>query len=303
MHELDRARRGPEALDGGRAVSADPWMLFSAWLDELPLPPGIATPKVRRLEFLAHCKRRLPLWLGVRGADEKVVWNAFAEAGFKPWIHRHVPTAAKLPPETDLSRLDDFARAGWSPTTSPRRRWPWPATLTPASWWVSGGEGVSPHSTWPRSCGEKGLVVCTFEHPGRRKEAALRLRGGPLHNISTRLWDGRHSPARRPVTTASCSTRLLGRGHCARIPTRDGRSPPRRYPRSPRSNCETSPWPHGRSRRAEPWFTPWQPSRAAKPQASFKPFSRLIPNSSATRSRSAGRGHHERHVRDLAAGP
>jgi 16S rRNA (cytosine967-C5)-methyltransferase len=42
----------------------------------------------------------------------------------------------------------------------------------------------------------KGVVVCTFEKPRRRHEAALRLRGGTLHNISTRLWDGRHVPGK-----------------------------------------------------------------------------------------------------------
>jgi 16S rRNA (cytosine967-C5)-methyltransferase len=42
----------------------------------------------------------------------------------------------------------------------------------------------------------KGVVICTFEQDRRRHETALRLRGGPLHNVSTRLWDGKHAPGK-----------------------------------------------------------------------------------------------------------
>jgi 16S rRNA (cytosine967-C5)-methyltransferase len=183
---------------GARAVNADPWMLFPAWLrDELPVPPGAATPKVRRLEFLGALQTRPPLWLGVRGADEKPIWSALREAGLKPWIHRQVLSAAKLPAETDLTRLEDY-RAGRLVAQDiasqaialvcdpdPGERW----------WDVSGESGLIGQQLASLMRG-RGVVVCTFEQDRRRREAALRIRRGPLHNVSTRLWDGRHTPGK-----------------------------------------------------------------------------------------------------------
>ncbi len=118
---------GLKRWTGGRAVNADPWMLFPAWLrSELPVPPGVASPKMRRLEFLAAIQTRPPLWLGSRGCDDDTVWAALRQAGLKPWIHRHVPSAAKLPPETDLAetrRLScgTYRRAGPGITSSGAR--------------------------------------------------------------------------------------------------------------------------------------------------------------------------------------
>jgi 16S rRNA (cytosine967-C5)-methyltransferase len=189
---------GVKRFVGGRAVNADPWLLFPAWLrNELPVPPGALAPRVRRLEFLGAIQARLPLWLGVRGADEKAVWGALRDAGLKPWIHRRVPSAAKLPSETDLSRLDDY-RAGRLVAhdiasqavalvcdPDPGERW----------WDVSGESGLIGQHIASLMHG-KGVVVCTFEQDRRRHEAALRVRRGPLRNISTRLWAGRHPPGK-----------------------------------------------------------------------------------------------------------
>jgi 16S rRNA (cytosine967-C5)-methyltransferase len=86
---------------GGRPVNADPWLLFPAWLrDQLPVPPGDTPAKARRLAFLHALQTRWPLWVGVRGAAEKAIWNELREAGLKPWIHRHLKTAARLDPDT-----------------------------------------------------------------------------------------------------------------------------------------------------------------------------------------------------------
>ena len=183
---------------GARAVNADPWMLFPAWLrNELPVPPGVATPKMRRLEFLAALQARLPLWLGVRGADDKTVWAALRAAGLKPWIHRRVPSAGKLPPETDLARLDDYGAGrlvaqdiasqavGFVCDPDPGERW----------WDTSGDDGQRAQHLASLMRG-KGVVVSTFEQTRRRHEATLRFRGSPFHNISTRLWDGRHVPGK-----------------------------------------------------------------------------------------------------------
>ncbi len=182
----------------GRAVSADPWMLFPAWLrNELPVPPGVATPKMRRLEFLAALQTRPPLWLGVRSGDEKAVWGALREAGLKPWIHRHIPSAAKLPPETDLSELDDHRAGRLVAQDLSAQAVALGCDPDPGErWWDSSGEGGLHSQHLAALMQGKGVVICTFEQPRRRREAALRLRGGALHNISTRLWDGRHVPGK-----------------------------------------------------------------------------------------------------------
>jgi 16S rRNA (cytosine967-C5)-methyltransferase len=182
----------------GRAVSADPWMLFPAWLrNELPLPPGVATPKLRRIEFLAVLQTRPPLWLGARGCDEKTVWGALREGGLKPWVYRRLPTAAKLPPETDLAQLDDFRAGRLVAQDLASQAVALACDPDPGErWWDSSGEGGLHAQHLASLMRGKGVVICTFDQPRRRHEAALRLRGAPLHNISTRIWDGRHVPGK-----------------------------------------------------------------------------------------------------------
>jgi len=178
----------------GRPVNADPWRLFPAWMrDQLPVPPGSATPKVRRLDFLAALQTRPPLWVGVRGQDEKTVWTALRDAGLKPWIHRRLPSAAKLPPETDLMAFDlfrtqqlvaqDITSQAVAIVCDPDRG---------ERWWDVNGESGLHALHLAALMGGKGVVVCTFEQERRRRENAARLRRGAFHNITTRLWDGRH---------------------------------------------------------------------------------------------------------------
>jgi 16S rRNA (cytosine967-C5)-methyltransferase len=189
---------GLKRWTGGRSVNADPWMLFPPWLrNELPLPPGVATPKVRRLEFLAVLQTKPSLWLAVRGADEKTVWGALRDLGLKPWIHRRVSSAAKVPPETDLSRVDDFRAGRLAVEDIASQAVALICDPDPGErWWDASGEGALYAQHLAALMRGKGVVVCTFEQPGRRHAASLRLRGGPLHNISTRLWDGRHVPGK-----------------------------------------------------------------------------------------------------------
>jgi 16S rRNA (cytosine967-C5)-methyltransferase len=178
----------------GRAVNADPWRLFPAWLrDQLPVPPGDATPKMRKLDFLAALQARPSQWVAVRGKDEKAVWNELRDAELKPWIHRRVLTAARLPPETDLSDFESY-RSGHLTQhdigsqavalvcdPDPGERW----------WDVNADTGL--HSLHLATLMKgKGLVAASFEHEGRRKAIALKLRKSPFHNITTRVWDGRH---------------------------------------------------------------------------------------------------------------
>jgi 16S rRNA (cytosine967-C5)-methyltransferase len=185
---------GLKRFTEGRPVNADPWRLFPDWMrDQLPVPPGEATPKLRKLEFLAALQSRPPLWVGVRGRDEKSVWAELRDSEIKPWIHRRVPTAAKLPADTDLSAFESFRQGQLVPhdiasqavglvcDPDPGERW----------WDVNADNGLqSLHlATLMRG---KGLVVSTFENERRRQAIARKLRGSPFRNITTRLWDGRH---------------------------------------------------------------------------------------------------------------
>ena len=183
---------------GGGPVTADPWLLFPAWLrDHLPVPPGDATAKARRLAFLFALQTRLPLWVGVRGAPEKAIWSELREVGLKPWIHRHLPTAARLDPDADLSPLRPYREGnlaiedlssqavGKVCDPDPGERW----------WDVIGGTGLHALQL-VRLMENKGTVVSTFENDKRRHDAALRLRRFPFRNIAAKLWDGRRNPGK-----------------------------------------------------------------------------------------------------------
>ncbi|MGP0069083.1 MAG: RsmB/NOP family class I SAM-dependent RNA methyltransferase [Isosphaeraceae bacterium] len=198
----------------GKAVNADPWLLFPAWIrDQLPVPPGDGTPKARKLEFLAALQTSPPVWAGVRvheegggkrpatgagkgpATSEKVIWGELREANLKPWIHRQLTGAAKLPPDTDLTELaayrsgrlvvQDLASqaVGLACDPDPGERW-----------WDVRGEGFNGlHALHLATImGGKGVVVCTFEAERRRHETALRFRAGGLHNVNTKIWDGQH---------------------------------------------------------------------------------------------------------------
>jgi 16S rRNA (cytosine967-C5)-methyltransferase len=185
---------------GGQAVNADPWRLFPAWIrDQLPVPPGDATPKTRRLDFLGALQSRGPTWVAVRGADVKAIWAELREAELKPWIHRRLPDAAKLPAEVDLGRVASFEAGrlvvqdlasqavGMSCDPDPGERW----------WDVRGdGDGGLNAFHLAALMGGKGSIVCTFETERRRHEAALRLRRGAFHNITTKVSDRHHTPGK-----------------------------------------------------------------------------------------------------------
>jgi 16S rRNA (cytosine967-C5)-methyltransferase len=178
----------------GRAVNADPWRLFPAWLrDQLPVPPGDATPKVKKLDFLAALQARPSLWVAVRGRDEKPVWAELRDADLKPWIHRRITTAARLPADTDLTAFESY-RSGHviahdiasqavavACDPDPGERW----------WDVNADHGLHSLDLAALMKG-KGLVVATFDQERRRKATALKLRTSPFHNITTRIWDSRH---------------------------------------------------------------------------------------------------------------
>lgn len=182
----------------GKPVTADPWLLFPGWLREhLPLPPGDVPAKARRLAFLHALQTRWPLWVGVRGGSEKAVWTELREAELKPWFHRRLTTAAKLPPDSDLRSIpaykesqivvDDLSSQVVGPVCDPDpgERW----------WCVTGAGGLQALHLGMLMQG-KGSVVATFENEARRHSAALRLRRFPWRNLATKLWDGRHAPGK-----------------------------------------------------------------------------------------------------------
>jgi 16S rRNA (cytosine967-C5)-methyltransferase len=175
----------------GRTVNADPWRLFPEWMrEQLPVPPGDATLKARRLAFLGTSQSHPPLWVAVRGTDEKTVWNELRDAGLKPWIHRRIATAAKLPADTDLSQTkafqsgqlvaQDLASQAVGIVCDPDAGERW--------WDLRGENGLHALHLAALMAG-KGLVVSTFDNDRRRRETALRLRGHAFHNITTRIWD------------------------------------------------------------------------------------------------------------------
>jgi 16S rRNA (cytosine967-C5)-methyltransferase len=189
---------GLKRFVGSRPVNADPWQLYPTWLrDQLPVPPGDGAPKQRRLEFLAALQTRPPLWLGVRGHEEKAVWAQLRDAGLKPWIHRRITSAAKLPPETDATTLEavltrravahdlSSQAVGIVCDPDPGERW----------WDVNGERGLHALHLAALMKG-RGVVVSTFERKSRQTVAALNLRPSALHNVTTRLWDGRHAPGK-----------------------------------------------------------------------------------------------------------
>jgi 16S rRNA (cytosine967-C5)-methyltransferase len=182
----------------GRPVNADPWLLFPAWLrDQLPVPPGDAAAKARRLAFLHALQTRSPLWVGIRGGSEKAIWNELREAGIKPWIHRHLTTAAKLPADSDLTpqrpyREGELAIEDLSSQALGRVCDPEPGER----WWdVCGGPGLHALHLGALMDG-KGTVVTTLEQESRRHEAAIRLRRSQFRNIAAKVWDGRHAPGK-----------------------------------------------------------------------------------------------------------
>ncbi|MDR3621128.1 MAG: hypothetical protein P4L85_17380 [Paludisphaera borealis] len=190
--------QGLKRFMDGKTVTADPWMLFPAWLrDELPVPPGDEPAKSRRLAFLHSLQTRLPLWVGVRGKPEKPVWNELRDTGLKPWIHRRIETAAKLDRDTDVGSLEpvnqgfvvveDLASQAVAKVCDP----------DPGErWWVAcGGTGLHALDLGAEMA-NKGAVIATFDHDAARHAAALRLRKSPFRNVAAKVWDGKYAPGK-----------------------------------------------------------------------------------------------------------
>jgi 16S rRNA (cytosine967-C5)-methyltransferase len=182
----------------GRPVNADPWRLFPDWLrNQLPVPPGGDSAKARRLSLLYALQSNAPLWMGVRTLNAKSVWNELREAGIKPWIHRRLETAAKLPAQTDLSQLEAILPGRFIAEDLSSQAVGIVCDPDPGErWWSVRGEGGHHAMHLAALMQGKGAVIATFDHERRRHDVALRLRRGGYHNVSTRIWDGRHPPGK-----------------------------------------------------------------------------------------------------------
>jgi 16S rRNA (cytosine967-C5)-methyltransferase len=181
-----------------RAVNADPWRLFPDWLrDVLPVPPGDASAKIRRLSLLQSLQTRCPLWVGVRGGPEKVVWNELREAGLKPWVHRQLVSAARLDADANLAQVDSFREGRLVIEDLASQALARVCDPEPGErWWdVNGGAGLHALHLGALMQG-KGTVITTFDHERHRREATVRLRRGAFRNIAGKVWDGRRPPGK-----------------------------------------------------------------------------------------------------------
>lgn len=177
----------------GKPVNADPWRLFPDWLRaELPVPPGEGTPKIRRLQFLESLQATPGLWVSARGAPENQIWNELREAGLKPWIHRRMTTAARLPPDTDLQPFSSYKAGRLVSQDLASQAVAIVCDPDPGErWWDVRGQGWRHAAHLAALMRGKGLVVSTFESEPTRHATALKLRHAPYHNVTTRLWDGK----------------------------------------------------------------------------------------------------------------
>ncbi len=187
---------GLKRFSGGRTVNADPWQLFPGWLREVvPLPPGGSSPKLKYLELLQALQTRAPLWVRaqVKPGEETALWNELRDAGLKPWVHRQVASAAKLPADSDVPHLPAFERGAIEIQDLASQAVALACDPDPGDrWWdaCAGAGGKSLHLA--ALMGGKGVVVATDIHAGRLKETVRRARRSPWRNVTTKSWDGKH---------------------------------------------------------------------------------------------------------------
>lgn len=185
---------GWKRLHEGIGVTADPWRLFPPWFrEQLPMPPGEASPKLKYLELLNMLQTRSQLWVRAQGADPKAVWAGLGQVGLRPWLHRKVASAARLGTESNIHSLELFKQGkleiqdlasqavGLVCDPDPGERW-WDA--------CAGAGGKTLHLSALME--GKGLVVATDVIEAKLKETVRRARRSPFRNVTTKVWDGKH---------------------------------------------------------------------------------------------------------------
>ncbi|KAJ3052968.1 hypothetical protein HK102_011802, partial [Quaeritorhiza haematococci] len=193
------SRTGRDAsrlFSGGDAPH--PWMPFPAWLrDELPLPPGEESAKVRKLHFLHAVQAPPSLWVAVRGRPAKEVWDELHEADLKPWVQRKIETAAKLDRDADLRRLEAFQQGALVVEDLGSQAVAKVCDPDPGERWWDLGDGSSLMALGlADEMRGKGTIISTFEHEPTRLAAAKRLRTSPYTNVAAKTWDGRKPPGK-----------------------------------------------------------------------------------------------------------
>ena len=196
---------GPEAMDGRPAGQCRPVAAFPrlARGTRFPSRPARRRRKPAGSNSWRPCRCRPPCGSACEArraaapgrSPPTPIWGELREAGLKPWIHRRLTTAAKLPPDTDLTELASFQSGNLIVQDLSSQVVGLVCDPDPGErWWDVRGEVVNGlHALHLATImGGKGNVVSTFEVERRRHDVALRLRATDLHNITTKVWDGQH---------------------------------------------------------------------------------------------------------------
>jgi 16S rRNA (cytosine967-C5)-methyltransferase len=185
---------GFKRLAGRRVPTVDPWRLFPAWFREaVVLPPGPEPPKVRAVRLFEALQAPASLWVRSQGAEPKAVWDELRALGLKPWVHRKVPSAARLEPELDLESLPAYEqgrleRHDLAAQTIGLACGP----VAGQRWWVThAGSGVE-HLHLASLMSGRGVVVATDGPRPPRKRLGLHARRTTFRNVTTREWNGKH---------------------------------------------------------------------------------------------------------------
>ncbi len=181
---------------GVHAVNADPWRLFPSWMrEQVPVPPGEATPKMRRLGLPRRPAIAKPR-LGGRSRRRRQGRLDRVARGRAEAVGPPAPRGCCQAPAGDRPVGVPLVRGGPARPAGPglagggARVRPRPGRAVVGRPRRGGGGVVALHLA--ALMGGKGAVICTFDVERRRHDAALRLRRAAFRNVTTRLRDGQH---------------------------------------------------------------------------------------------------------------
>jgi 16S rRNA (cytosine967-C5)-methyltransferase len=177
---------------GSDPAPLDPLDLIPGWiLPHLLKPVASNSPADCWLPWIQAIQQPPELWIRSNQAEPEQTWRAFALEGLQPHPHPHLRSAAWLARTADLPHrkmldglyaVQDLASQGVGAfcDPDPGERW----------WDVCAGAGGKALDLAARMRG-KGLVIATDTNSSRLRQTAARARAAGLHNIQTRLWNGR----------------------------------------------------------------------------------------------------------------
>ncbi len=183
---------GLRQLLGERPVSGDPWRLFPAWLrEDLVSPKGHTDRKAIQLDFLRKLQTPPTSWARAQGPATKGVWDALRSLGLRPWVHRHLSSAALVGDDFDVTTLPPALSGQVEPQDLSAQVVGHVCDPDPGErWWDvrTGTGGLARHLA--ALMNERGTVVAGDTSEAKCREAARRARKGPFRNLMTRTWDG-----------------------------------------------------------------------------------------------------------------